>query len=185
MKQKIFLGIAIVSNFLYVESMSRTLSDVDIIDYEESYQNVVMEIAFQDSYDFFVCRDAEKRKRFVTRLNDERGCKRLLRDMQRVVGFIIFNKKNVSSYRESGQILEIEALAVAREFRRKGYARALLQTAIQDSIHLWPHIKKVILIVNMHNEKAQQLYASEGFVASPEQPFYFRELNILQYEKGI
>ena len=79
----------------------------------------------------------------------------------------------------------IECLAVSRDFRRRGYARALLSDSIACIKQKWPMVKRVELNVNIANENARKLYESEGFTLSVIQPPHLVMMEDVQYEKAV
>lgn len=86
---------------------------------------------------------------------------------------------------ECAEYIEIECLAVTKEFRHKGYGRMLLKYAIETAQEMYPEIKQVRLNVNTINEEGIKLYESEGFVKSEVQPSHLATLEALQYEKEL
>jgi len=53
-------------------------------------------------------------------------------------------------------------LFVCKEFRNRGYGRALLHKAIQENVP-----QKMMLMVDVDNAPARHLYQSMGFVTDP------------------
>jgi len=79
----------------------------------------------------------------------------------------------------------LECLVVSRDFRRRGYARSLLNDSIECIKQKWPMVKHVQLNVNVANENARKLYESEGFTLSPNQPPHLVMMGDVQYEKAL
>jgi ribosomal protein S18 acetylase RimI-like enzyme len=79
----------------------------------------------------------------------------------------------------------LECLAVSRDFRRRGYARALVNDSIEQIKQKWPMATRVQLNVNAANENARKLYESEGFILSAVQPPHLVMMGDVQYEKAV
>ena len=79
----------------------------------------------------------------------------------------------------------LECLAVSRDSRRRGYARALLNDSIEHIKQKWPMVTRVQLNVNAANENARRLYESEGFTVSAIQPPHLVMMEDVQYEKAV
>jgi ribosomal protein S18 acetylase RimI-like enzyme len=86
---------------------------------------------------------------------------------------------------DCAEYIELECLAVSKDFRRKGYARMLIKHAIETAHEMYPEVKQIRLNVNAINEEAIALYESEGFVKSEVQPAQFIALEVIQYEKEL
>jgi ribosomal protein S18 acetylase RimI-like enzyme len=86
---------------------------------------------------------------------------------------------------ECTEYIDLECLAVSRDFRSKGYGRMLLNYAVETAQEMFPEIKQIRLNVNTINEEAIKLYESAGFIKSPVQPAQFVAMEAIQYEKEL
>jgi len=199
-----------------------------IVEYAPSHKDAVMEIAFQDPYNFCcgsvaVTKGAMTQELFIS--ENKKGMQALLESPMRttkvliaegkVAGFAAFYKTqelSLEAMKEAAQSRNIpldenqilmampnlkrtkaeceahallETLAVSKEFRGKGYGRALLKHCATEIKAKWPQIKKVMLDVNASNSVARKLYESEGFVLSPIQPRHLVMMECVQYEKSL
>ncbi len=65
--------------------------------------------------------------------------------------------------------MHVMTLAVHPEYRRQGYARALVNTVLQDN----PQARSLYLEVRMSNVAARSLYQSLGFGITAHRPGYY------------
>ena len=79
----------------------------------------------------------------------------------------------------------IEGLAIAKKFRRRGYAKALLHTAEETIKQEWPTITRIELDVSDKNKAAKRLYESLNFVQSQDQPIPLAMVDGIRYEKQL
>lgn len=84
---------------------------------------------------------------------------------------------------ECKRYVKIERIAIAKDFRRRGYARVLIKGAMIMGKRIWPDIELARICVNLDNSCAIKLYESEGFVLSAIQPSNLAQDDVLQYEK--
>lgn len=68
----------------------------------------------------------------------------------------------------SGDVTDLQRIAVAREHRRQGLAHALLAVVL-------PEHGRVLLEVSATNGAALAFYAAEGFVEIDRRPSYYRD----------
>lgn len=195
-------------------------SSVEIVSYDSSYKDRILEISFEDKEKFFIgydinlpeavkndmlkMFDAENRKMMVARCDDDKCYKKVLLVDGTVVAFVMYFKTQEQSLesvkrllKEQGQpdcdeekllvycphlkktdaeceqFVLFESIAVAKDFRRKGYARTLVRHVIKDCCALSPKVSKIKLNVNATNNAARSLYKSEGFVESESQGLAF------------
>jgi len=106
---------------------------------------------------------------------------------------IAYSKENILSSMpeikkrdsECAMLAKIEGLAVAEDYRRRGYAKALLRNAEETIKGEWPTITRIELDVNNENDAAKNLYESEGFMRSSIQPFHLVPVDGIRYEKQL
>lgn len=79
----------------------------------------------------------------------------------------------------------VECLAVAKDFRGKGYGKALLKDAIEKIKQKWPTLDEVRLTVNESNTVACKLYESIGFTRNPNQLPMLTMMKIVEYQKAL
>ncbi|CAN5124415.1 hypothetical protein BH09DEP1_BH09DEP1_2750 [soil metagenome] len=79
----------------------------------------------------------------------------------------------------------IECLAVTKDFRGKGYGKALLKYAIEKIKQKWPTLDQVRLTVNESNAVACKLYESVGFTRNPNQLAMLTMMEIAEYQKSL
>jgi ribosomal protein S18 acetylase RimI-like enzyme len=80
---------------------------------------------------------------------------------------------------------EIEAIAVHKDFRGKGYGRGLMEDALNKIKELFQDASHVCLNVNLGNDRAQKLYAAQGFEIEPQQPKHLQMMNAVQMKKTL
>jgi len=86
---------------------------------------------------------------------------------------------------ECDDIANLGVLAVSRDFRRRGYAKALINHAITFFRENFPRIKYMDIHVNESNFGARSLYESQGFSLSPVRTSHFINMETLIYEKYL
>lgn len=86
---------------------------------------------------------------------------------------------------EAKEYGKIEGLAVAREFRKKGFGRALMAHALESIKKQGETISKIKLEVNAKNDNAKKLYESMGFAPAAPQPVMAPIMGFIEYEKPI
>lgn len=91
----------------------------------------------------------------------------------------------VKTAAEAKEFGKIEGLAISREFRKKGFGRALLIDAIEQLKAQSPSICTIKLDVNANNENAKKLYESLGFAPSANQSPMSKMMASIEYEKHI
>src|SRR5579885_2491071 len=74
--------------------------------------------------------------------------------------------------RDLGTECEILSFGVIARWRRRGIARALLQTAIDEAARRG--LPSLVLEVAVDNEPARELYLAAGFTAVGRRPRYYR-----------
>lgn len=79
----------------------------------------------------------------------------------------------------------IECLAVAKDFRGKGFGKALLKDAIEKIKQKWPTLDEVRLTVNESNTVACKLYESVGFTRNPNQLAMLTMMKVAEYQKTL
>lgn len=79
---------------------------------------------------------------------------KVLRDNNKVAGFTTYYQKN---FYEG----EIQFIAVAKEFRRKGYGKQLTEFAVKSLFDMG--VQKVSILTRLGNEKARRIYERLGF----------------------
>lgn len=217
----------LLSALIYLQVFS-IYAQANIINYDASHKDAVMEICFQDPYKFCCGSDAvtrgfmsdeffmaENRKGMETLLNNPLQIKKVLINDGKVIGFAEFYKSRELNLESLKEMIEaqglpfdeeqfmaamphlkrtnaeceefalIECMAVSRQFRGKGYGRALMRFALHEIKTVWPALKQVRLDVNATNEAARKLYESEGFGVSSVQPAHLVAMNAIQYEKSL
>lgn len=79
----------------------------------------------------------------------------------------------------------IECLAVSKDFRSKGFGKALLKNALATIKQLWPSLEQVRLTVNESNSVARKLYESLRFESNPDQLKHLILMKIVEYHKSL
>lgn len=217
----------ILMSMIFTENLCKT----EVIDYNESHKDAVMEIAFQDPIKFlpglsFLKRtqpaifesviDASK-KEVETSLTDPMRITKILidSDSKKVLGLVVYLRERELSLESMKHLCEsqgmpfdenqfsflypkmkkfnseciefakIESLAISNTVRGKGYGRRLLNEAINNIEQNWRDISRIELNVSQDNEAAINLYKSEGFKKSDDQPMMITIMEAVQYTKEI
>lgn len=79
----------------------------------------------------------------------------------------------------------IGCLAVSKEWRGKGYGKALLIDAQKDIKQRWPALNQVRLTVNESNDIARKLYEAQGFVPCSNQLAQLSMMKVIEYQKSL
>ncbi|MCM3279968.1 GNAT family N-acetyltransferase [Exiguobacterium sp. MER 193] len=77
--------------------------------------------------------------------------------------FLLHDNERVISYTTESNALLFSAFAINYEDQGKGYAKAALQALPQFVKQHFPHIREIVLSVNLKNEAAFCLYMSVGW----------------------
>ncbi|WP_214815241.1 GNAT family protein [Exiguobacterium sp. s131] len=77
--------------------------------------------------------------------------------------FLLHDNERVISYTTESNALLFSAFAINYEDQGKGYAKAALQALPQFVKQHLPHIREIVLSVNLKNEAAFCLYMSVGW----------------------
>lgn len=105
--------------------------------------------------------------------------------LEDIAGTIDQSQALVMVYEESGAILgyvifyfaadegEIASIAVTKEARRKGIAKGLLKSLMNESRRRG--VRKIFLEVREHNHPAKELYRIHGFLQVGERPNYYSD----------
>ncbi|WP_215142849.1 GNAT family N-acetyltransferase [Exiguobacterium qingdaonense] len=84
---------------------------------------------------------------------------------QKPVGmFLLHDNERVASYTTESNALLFSAFAINYTDQGKGYAKAALQELPMFVKQHFPHIREVVLSVNLKNEAAFSLYTRSGWV---------------------
>jgi ribosomal protein S18 acetylase RimI-like enzyme len=86
---------------------------------------------------------------------------------------------------ECDDIAHVGLLAVSRDFRRRGYGKALINHAITFFRENFPMIKYMDIYVDEANFGARSLYESQGFSLSPVRTSHFINMKTVIYEKDL
>ncbi|WP_214780168.1 GNAT family N-acetyltransferase [Exiguobacterium sp. s22] len=77
--------------------------------------------------------------------------------------FLLHDNERVASYTDEPHALLFSAFAINEADQGKGYAKAALQALPQFVKQHFPHIREIVLSVNLKNEAAFCLYMSVGW----------------------
>lgn len=77
--------------------------------------------------------------------------------------FLLHDNERVSSYTTESNALLFSAFTINYEDQGKGYAKAALQALPQFVKQHFPHIREIVLSVNLKNEAAFSLYTNVGW----------------------
>ncbi|MBG0780951.1 MAG: ribosomal protein S18-alanine N-acetyltransferase [Bacteroidales bacterium] len=93
--------------------------------------------------------------------------------------FVVFYDSILAGYsillvRKKSKVIRLYALAVHPDYRGKGLANKLLQTAIELSQKM--NMKQISLEVRTDNEAAIKLYERKGFQITERLPQYYKDL---------
>lgn len=78
--------------------------------------------------------------------------------------FLLHDNERVATYTSESHALLFSAFAINEPDQGKGYAKAALQELPKFVHHHFPHIREVVLSVNLKNDAAFTLYATNGWV---------------------
>jgi len=118
---------------------------------------------FNDNRDFLVEEeDASQYECFLKKCHEHPFCTiKILRENEELAGYIFYHK-----HEHQGLIL---GLAVAHEFRRKGYGKLLTSTALEELYN--KDIDHIALICHSDSTPALNLYEKMGFKQIDEDVF--------------
>lgn len=78
--------------------------------------------------------------------------------------FLLHDNERVAQYTKTQDALLFSAFSIDYKAQRKGYAQAALHALPSFIREHFPHVRQVILSVNLHNESAFSLYKKAGFI---------------------
>lgn len=78
--------------------------------------------------------------------------------------FLLHDNERIASYTTESLALLFSAFAINYEDQGNGYAKAALQELPKFVRQQFPHIREVVLSVNLKNEAAFTLYTTNGWV---------------------
>ncbi|WP_215113265.1 GNAT family N-acetyltransferase [Exiguobacterium sp. s63] len=78
--------------------------------------------------------------------------------------FLLHDNERVASYTSEPHALLFSAFAINYDDQRQGYAKAALHELPKFVQQQFPHIREVVLSVNLKNEAAFSLYTHVGWV---------------------
>lgn len=196
----------VVASLLVILSFLHTNYPLAIVEYDQTYKDTLVDIAFQDPELFFpgyriipeslrnTLYEALKQELCESFEHPLKYKKVLIDKTNNVLGFAVYFKTNEELMRtnpglkrtnaECQEYVLLESIAINKEHRKKGYGKMLLHTVLEAYKKEWPTLTTIKLNVDKDNTVARSFYESEGFIMCDSQPLY-ATMQVVQYEKTL